>query len=114
MERRTVVNLVLTGIAIASFFLVYAGGPEGRDQPWTYPAILSTLPLFYFVAATRLRHDGFSLGAIYIAVLFELAIYMGWTHSPQLEEHRLLWTATLMPVIFILLVVLFNYLQREA
>ena len=112
MDRRVVVNWSIAIALEAAFIATYYYSP--REQPLAYLLVFSLLPVLYLLAAFKLHQDGFSLGSLVVALAFEVAIYVGWSHSPQLEEPRLLWTASAMPLIFVVIVFLFNYLQREA
>lgn len=112
MNRFAVTNWSLALLLEAGLVATYLGRP--REEPLYFLAAFSLFPAFYLYAAFRLHQDAFALGSIYIALLFELAIFWGWTNSPQLEKTYFLWSASALPVVFILVVVLFTYLQKEA
>lgn len=112
MVRFALVNWTIAGLFELLLVAIYYYSP--REQPAYYVLALSLFAAVYLLAAFQFHHDGFALGSMVVALVFELAIYFGWTHSPQLEEPTLLWTASAMPFIFIVIVFLFNYLQRES
>lgn len=88
-----------------------AGGNGGRTLALGASALF---PIALVALAATARIDGFSVGAIVLAVGVQTFIFVGWVGSPTREPEHYFWTATLFPVVLVLTTLLFNHLQKEA
>lgn len=118
--RRTV---LWTGIV--SEIVMILGAGSFRDGGWTWgrpshvPEALLTASLFPIgVVALGFsgRLDKFSTGTNLFAVILEVALFVGWVHSPNLQTETLqyFFIATGLPAVIVAVTVLFDVLQREA
>lgn len=127
MDRSFWVLLVIAALCEAA--IVYAWLDHRDDPPITVPegteaeptreypdlgfVIASLFPLGLVGIGWTQRYDGFTLGASAIAVIIEAVLFFGWIGSPQREEDKLFWYASVFPAILIVVSLVMHHLQQE-
>jgi peptidoglycan/LPS O-acetylase OafA/YrhL len=111
-------GLLLAAVTALSFV---RGGVEvpadAEPVPARYESLAFGVTLLFLATMVLVsmaqRVDAFALGAVIIAVLLQVILFVGWVDSPQAEGFRFFAVASGLPLVLIVVTLLFNALQRE-
>lgn len=76
-------------------------------------AAAALFPIILAFVGIRARLDPFALGSIIIAVIVEVALFVGWARSLQAEAQTAFWVSTTFPALLIALTFYFHRLQKD-
>lgn len=112
-----VIAALLWGLVWWGYAKAKGDAVEDTGSPILRKAILAIAilsPALLIAFAWWSRVDGFSLGAIAIAIILEAFIFVGWITSPQSEPPKYFAFGTMLPLIFVAVTLWFHQLQKEA